>query len=211
MLGLGGATLVATKAKASPLVPLFSGKESKIWTPEHTRLTRNHLVLMRPRDAFFSFPTTDGMVLYPSDEDLNIPSVKVVFSPGQDPHDAFYKAAVEMRRAFSEESLKRFASIPEWKRHGAVLVTLVDTEIFAGPLDTSDDGFALEISYTPHHVSGPDFETLNLNGWMVYSENGEYPIEVPTEIDMSRLLHVETEIFTGKLNALELRGKSIVP
>jgi hypothetical protein len=212
MLGIGGATLaVSTTAAASPIVPLFSGKESKIWTPEHASLTRNHLVLVRPPEDPFNFPATDGMLLAPTDEALNIPAVRVLLNPGQDPHGAFYKAAIEMRRAFSEESLRRFAAVPKWKRQGAVLVTLVDTEIFVGPLETNDDGFYLEISYTPYHVSGPDFETLNLNGWGVYSENGEYPIEVPTEIDMDRLLHVDTEIFTGKTNLLELQGKIIVP
>jgi hypothetical protein len=212
MLGIGGATLaVSTTAAASPIVPLFSGKESKIWTSEHTSLTRSHLVLVRPRDNPFSFPTTSGMLLAPTDEDQDIPSVKVLLNPGQDPHGAFYKAATEMRRSFAEASMRRFAAVPEWKRQGAVLVTLVDTEIFAGPLDTGDEGFTLEISYTPYHLSGPDFETLSLNEWEVYSENGEYPIEVPTEIDMDRLLRVETEIFTGKSKFSTLGGKVLVP
>lgn len=207
MLGVGGAGLVlATNAAANPIVPLFSGRESKIWTPEHTSLTRSHLVLTRPQGAPFAFPSTRGMLLTPSDEDLNIPSVKVLLHPEQDPHEAFYKAATEMRRSFSEQSLQRFAGIPEWKRRDAVLITLVDTEIFAGSLETSDEGFYLEVSYTPYHVSSPDLESLNLNGWGVYSENGEYPIEVPSEIDMDRLLSVDCRIVCGEMTTSTLGG-----
>lgn len=219
MLGIGGAGLVlATNAAASPLVPMFSGKESSLWTPEHTSLTRSHLVLVRPRGVAWQdlrWPKVSGyrpQTLRHFDAwGENPPTAVVEFDEGQDPHHAFYRAAMKMREDFARESQRRLLEIPEWRRPRSTLVTLVDTPIFAGamPGGPGKEHLLCEISYTPHVIDSSD--QFEANGWEVYSENGEYPIEVPTEIDMDRLLTVETRIFTGKLNPLELRGKIVTP
>jgi len=246
MLGVGGAGLaLATSAAASPIVPMFSGKGSKLWTPEHTSLTRSHLVLVRPgavpwqtaktpagadpavpRMRRDMWPTTGGTKsaqrggpLYRRDVVLrhldawgdNPPTAVVEFDEGDDPHHAFYRAAMKMREDFAKESQRRLLKVPEWRRPHSTLVTLVDTPIFAGamPAGPGKEQLLCEISYTPYVFDASD--ELNLNGWEVYSENGEYPVEVPSAIDMGHLLAVETRIFTGKLNPLELRGKIIVP
>lgn len=232
MLGVGGATLaVSTAASAGPVVPLFSGRDSKIWTPEHASLTRSHLVLVRPKTVAWQhartpagadprvprmrrdvWPTTERLNLYHLDGWGENPPVAVVeFDEGRDPHHAFYRAAMKMREDFARESQRRLLEVPEWRRPRSTLVTLVDTPIFAGamPAGPGKEHLLCEISYTPYVLDSSD--EINLNGWEVYSENGEYPVEVPTEIDMDRLLHVETSVFTGKLNALELRGKIVVP
>ena len=244
MLGIGGASLlVTTAAKASPVVPLFSGKESKIWTPEHTSLTRSHLVLTRPKVVpTRAFPVPGGAewgmrlsrkrwptvpdprsyldrpVLELKHRDdfphqayqLGAPSLEknvpgVSFKVENDPHHAFYKASMQMRDRFAKQSHARLMAIPEWQRPHTTLVTLVDTDIFVS--NGIGETLRVEISYTPHTISMA--EELELNGWEIYSENGEYPVEIPTDIDMHHLMQVDTDIFTGKLNALQLRGKII--
>lgn len=230
MLGLGGASLaITTTASASPVVPLFSGKESKIWTPEHTRLTSSHIVLVRPKETpwkitplagaphpaarmqRFAWPKTRRYDLRHNDEETNPYPVSVEYGEGHDPHHAYYLAAMEMRSRFAEDSRRRLLDVPEFRRPHSTLVTLVDTPIFASalPQDSGSDLLLAEISYTPYVIDAN--EELDPNGWEVYSENGEYPIEVPTEVDMDRLLHVDTQVFTGKLNPREWRGKIITP
>lgn len=238
MLGLGGASLaVSTAVEASPIVPLFSGRESKIWTPEHASLTRSHLVLTRPpREVPFDsvelapgarrllkkrWPVVGRESLPMVDEDWpwparrpnqaflpSVPNVKVVLEPRQDAHEAFYRAAMKMRNEFVTQSRQRLAEIPEVRRPHSLLVTLVDTPIFAGGLDTDERGFYLEISYTPHLVETGELE---LNGWEVYSENGEYPIEVPTDVDFDRLLTLDRLVLAGEADPLRFAGKLISP
>ena len=206
----------APAAAASPIVPLFSGQESKIWTPEHANLTKSHLVLTRPpkpvwnetftrpgdltkidgvRLAKTMWPTCGRRVLSHDDEDYRTPPIEVVLSDGDDPHQAFYKVAMEMRNRFAAQSRTRLENIPALRRPYTSLVTLVDTEIFAGVLARDERGFQLEISYTPYVVDAGHH--LNLNGWGVYSENGEYPIEIPTNIDMDYLFSLDTGILKG--------------
>lgn len=249
MLGLGGASLAVSAAvEASPIVPLFSGRESKVWRPEHASLTRSHLVLTRPKETSWTqsptprgallgiqrlgkkrWPIVGGMRLpmiddaeiwsspwrtRPESAFSNIRDVKVLLEKGDDPHEAFYRAAMKMRDEFATQSRRRFAQVPEPRRPYSLLVTLVDTPIFAGPLTTpgpyepedAERGFYLEISYTPHLVENGDLE---LNGWGIYSENGEYPIEVPTDVDFDRLLTLDRLVLAGDADPLRFAGKLI--
>lgn len=250
MLGLGAAAAaVSSTAQASPIVPLFSGRESKIWTPEHSSLTAHHLVLRRPpRTSFQKAPTPSGAdpqiwrgtrQIWPKigDETLhhvdeggfwwnhmfvpplehgafpaNVPALTVEVPAGADPHECFYRAASWMRDKFAEQSRQRLLEIPPVQRPAYQLLTLVDTPIFASAVEPSGSGadraFMLEISYTPYTVS---IDELHLNGWELYSENGEYPIEIPDTIDLERLMTVDRKVVTGDIHPSRMRGRLVLP
>ena len=228
MLGVGGTSLlVTTTANASPIVPLFSGKESKIWTPEHTSLTRSHLVLTRPKVVpttmtpvpggiswgrkiiRASWPKIGGRRLYHTDEEHCVPSVTVQLADGGDAHEAFYKAAMQMRSDFAKQSQERLLKVPPYKRSDAMLVTLVDTDIFAAALYETR-GFRVEISYTPYILGQLGSGGLELNGWEIYSENGEYPIEIPSGIDMDRLFSLDQRIAKGEMAVSKFGGRILI-
>lgn len=212
MLGIGGAAL----AVSPTVVPLFSGKDSKIWTPEHTSLTRSHIVLVRPRHDSWKWPTaetTDGaptLLRHLDGWGENPPTARVEFDEGQDPHHAFYRAAMRMREDFAKESQRRLMALPEWRRPHSILVTLVDTPIFAGamPSGPGKEQLLAEISYTPYVIDTT--AEFNANGWGVYSENGEYPIEVPSQIDMDQLLSLDYRIVRGETTLSRFGGKLLI-
>lgn len=231
MLGTGVISLATGEARP---VPLFSERDSALWTPQSVDLTRSHLVLTRPAATPLGadpgvlrlhrrWPVFGGVVLYPVDEPRtgaswglpdasywhNIPDVKIVLDDGEDPHEAFYKGAMKMREDFAVQSRRRLLAEPEPLRPHQQLVTLVDAPIFAGALETDERGFYLEISYTPYVVrAGGDVE---LNGWEVYSENGQYPVEVPSYIDMDHLLRIDRRVVTGEQPRRRLGGRLILP
>jgi len=123
----------------------------------------------------------------------------------QDPHLVFYEAAMKMRERFKTTSLELLTSFPKgYKSQGGVrLVTVVDNPIFAGAAATREDerasGFTLEADFTQYLVAdqySSDLgewvpQEINPNGWEVYSEFGEFPIEIPSKIDMDQLLAID--------------------
>jgi hypothetical protein len=121
--------------------------------------------------------------------------VEVLVSDTEDPHIAFYRAAMQMRENFKQDSLKILARVPKVLRREAQIVTVVDNAIFMGALGTDSDGFTVEADYTQYVIHGD----VDPNGWEVYSEFGEFPIEVPSKIDMDRLLILDRNFFNGDL------------
>ena len=127
--------------------------------------------------------------------------VEVLVSDAVDPHVAFYRASMQMRENFKQESLKMLARVPQVLRHEAQIVTVVDNPIFMGALESvwseneDSDGFTVEADYTQYVIHGD----VDPNGWDVYSELGEFPIEVPSKIDMDRLLMLDRNFFNGDL------------
>lgn len=250
MLGLGAAAAaVSSTAGASPVVPLFTGRESRIWTPEHTSLTAHHLVLTRPTRTPWqramtpfgadptvlrvnreSWPKIGEKALHPVDDGgfwwnhswvpapehgavpPNVPALRVDIPEGADLHEAFYRGATWMRNSFAKQSQQRLLEIPQAQRPAYRLVTLVDTPVFASAVEPSTSGadraFMLEISYTPYTAS---FEEIELNGWEVYSENGEYPVEVPTSIDLELLMSMDRKVVAGETTSGNMRGTLILP
>ena len=57
------------------------------------------------------------------------------------------------------------------------------------------EGFTVEADYDQYVVNGE----IDANGWDVYSEFGEFPIEVPGKIDMDMLLMLDAKVFNGDL------------
>jgi hypothetical protein len=230
MLGAAAASLCSGSVLASPspnLVPLFAGKDSSIWTPEHAKLTGGHLVLVPRRatpsltfgpqsgfglvrgtatDLRHDWPIVGGHTLHlldPLDTEEEVANIRAVArDENEDLHLVFYRAAMKLRSSFSEQAARQLqrAERDPWTPPPCMLVTLVDTPIFAGALESAGElengawssrerGFYAEISYTRHVV--PASNQLKLNGWDLYSENGEYPIEVPSNIDLERLLAID--------------------
>ena len=245
LLGAG-----AVGASSGLMVPLFSGKDSGLWTPEHTSLTSHHLVLVprkgdpkarfqrlpmvggvhisklywgtEPTDMRKNWPVVGGHTLRLLDADPGVdevPDVRVVARDEEDLNLVFYRAAMNMRNAFAERTTRMFAELPEWERRSSRLVTLVDVPIFAGALDTYERGFHVSIGYACHvvplvaqkwshgrRVDDPEAED-DLRGWEVYSETGEYPIEIPSDIDLERLQSFDREIIERKRRPILLASK----
>jgi hypothetical protein len=144
-------------------------------------------------------------VVDPRTNGIRRQEVEVLVGEGQDPHLAFYRASMQMRENFKEESLRMLARVPEVLRHEAQIVTVVDNPIFMGALspltasgvdwDNDSDGFTVEADYTQYVVVGD----VDPNGWDVYSELGEFPIEVPSKIDMDQLLTLDRNFFNGDM------------
>ena len=121
--------------------------------------------------------------------------VQILVPEGGDPHLAFYQGAMKMREAFKTDSAKLFQNVPGPLRSEAQIVTIVDNPIFAGPHPEDDEGFTIEADYQQYIIHGD----VDPNGWDVYSEFGEFPIEVPSKIDMGLLLKIDTRVFRGDL------------
>jgi len=124
------------------------------------------------------------------------PPIQVLVPEGRDPHLAFYQAAMKMRDDFKTDSAKLFRNVPGPVRPHAQIVTIVDNPIFAGALwDEDGEGFTVEADYDQYIVNGD----INPNGWDVYSEFGEFPIDIPNKIDMDMLLVLDAKVFNGDL------------
>lgn len=119
--------------------------------------------------------------------------------PDEDPYIGFYKAAEEIRRFFTERSLQRIQSLDRYLRAAHKLVTVVHTPIHARstgvkpgkPFVTTDRGFEVACDCDTRVVT-----YLDLEGWEVYSQFGEIPTEVPSELQMKVLLQYDTDIVT---------------
>jgi len=131
--------------------------------------------------------------------DLGEQSVKVPINPDvpnakQAMHAAFYKAASEMRDRFKRESLEILKWVPTEARPFAQIVTLVDSPIWADLLYESDDfhadrkpGVEIKASYTQYVIVGE----CEPRRWQVYSSQGEYPMDIPREIDIEYLIDID--------------------
>lgn len=115
----------------------------------------------------------------------------------EEAHAAFYKGAQELRERFKKESLKILEQVPAALRQNAQIVTLVSNAIYADVLYEHQfaasihgklhPGFMLRAEWSQYVVTG----NVEKNGWQVYSETGEYPIEIPSSLDMEFLLRMD--------------------
>lgn len=127
--------------------------------------------------------------------------ITVLVPEGRDPHLAFYQASMKMQDDFKAHSAKMLRRVPVPLQPHAQIVTIVDNPIYAGALWPEDgEGFTLEVDYDQYVVNGD----IDPNGWEVYSEFGEFPIEVPSKIDMGVLLQIDTQVFNGDLKFTDL-------
>jgi|GEM_PF-1948973 len=123
----------------------------------------------------------------------------------EEAHAAFYKGAQELRKRFKAESLKILERVPVSLRQDAQIVTLVNNAVYADALyapalyeqqvadHVQQPGFTLRAEWSQYVVVGE----VERNGWQVYSETGEYPIEIPSDLDMEFLLHMDKMMLTS--------------
>ena len=129
---------------------------------------------------------------------------------GVDPHALYYQAAMAMRERFRQHTINRLTELHEGLRKGVNLVTIVHQPIYARPLDMKV-GFPWP--RVPGRVPWPEegfevaceFQTLlyrshqpaDLDGFEEYSAMGEYPIDVPSNIEMGILMKLDREVLSS--------------
>jgi hypothetical protein len=127
-----------------------------------------------------------------------VAEIIVTSPPTEDPYIGFYKAAERIRRVFADQSLKRIQNVHKHICPKVQLVTVVHDPIYARPIGVrsgnpfrTGEGFEVACDCDSRIVMNPDLE-----GWEVYSQFGEIPIEVPSEIQMRVLLQYDLDIVT---------------
>ena len=114
---------------------------------------------------------------------------------GTDLHLGFYRASEIARETFYQRSLKILTDVPKHYRPAMQLVTVVHNPIYMRPAagyDSAgkwDNTFEVVCDCETRCVMDPDLE-----GWDLYSQFGEVPIDTPTDIDFAVLLKCDREI-----------------
>ena len=218
MLGLGG---MALTIEASAPIPLFGSDDVKSLVAPDRSLLKGHLIVQKKglteripeverakMSHRFGTPVAritrtqvPGGGTFDSLEEhkLFIPGE---FMEGVDPHVVYYKASHKIREQFAAISRKRLLSVPPELRAGAILVTVAESPIMATSRHTWED----ESCWHDKEVQGFDvvayfrqgirYSTKGLDTFNIYSETGEFPIDVPRDIDMSLLMKMDREILS---------------
>jgi len=135
--------------------------------------------------------------------DIGERSVRVPVNPNVEnskvaSHAAFYKAASGMRDLFKSESLKILQWVPKETRQYAQIVTLVDTAIWADFLyderGTQEPGVEVRATYTQYVIVGE----CDPRRWQTYSTQGEYPMDIPKDIDIEFLIDIDKKLIEDK-------------
>ena len=117
---------------------------------------------------------------------------------GMDPHVAFYRAAMRMRKQFHQVSIDRLLDLPEEVRPTATLVTVAYSAIYAAPVEmftpASEERTGFHV-YTEYHQV-VRYGIVDCTGFNVYSEHGEYPIDIPSDLDLALLMRLDKQILT---------------
>lgn len=213
LLGIGGAGLIA--AEALPPLPLFGSDEiaSKELVVPDASLTSGHFVVL-PKGLTERVPPSESV--YKGD-----PSIRVVarlvrdreprkphkrrdgwlherptLPDGtlvQEGHAAFYLASLGIRRKFAAFSTATLLGVEPELRSMATLVTIAETPIFASPLP--ERGFDVNCRFTQFVVLG--LNRLEVETFRIYSEQGEYPLQAPRDVEMSTLIRLDKEVLSA--------------
>ena len=112
-----------------------------------------------------------------------------------DPHVEFIKASAEIQRQLAQDALDVLTELPQHLRQGAQVVTIIHSPIHARPKLDADTGFDVFCEATvrttgaAYHGEVTDRANFfNLDGYTEYSKTGEYPVEVPTDLDFGILM-----------------------
>ena len=146
--------------------------------------------------------------------------LETAFSPKgtvADAHTAFYLAAQSIRDRFAKESLAFLAENknpsvylnpgyranyrrPNFVGGAASLVTIVDAQIHARPImeegSNQEGAFEVVCLYEQFVVIDEPLEVLQT--FETYSEAGDFPIEIPKDIDLGVLLRADRDIFSNR-------------
>jgi len=118
-----------------------------------------------------------------------------------DAQAAFYVAANEMRdmfTLFSRETLRQFSPDAEL-RPVMTLVTIVDSAIHARPIEAlreeDNKGFTVHAEFRQFVTLGTP--RTEIAEFTIYSEHGEYPIDIPKDIEMGMLLAMDKRVLNA--------------
>jgi hypothetical protein len=223
MLGLGGMALAIEARKP---IPLFgSDEEEAIVTPEPT-LLKGHVVVAKkgiteriPKDdpVWNKYGPNSGVVPVARLTRSQVPGggelrslqehklhIAAEIPPGADPHVVYYRAANDLRDQFMRLSRQKLLDLDPELRRGAVIVTVVESPILATSRHTWEE--AHRDRWKGQRVSGFDvtayfrqgirYSTKGLDTFNIYSEQGEYPIDVPKDIDLALLMKMDREVLS---------------
>tara|TARA_Y100000310_G_scaffold164863_2_gene164614 strand:+ start:7848 stop:8501 length:654 start_codon:yes stop_codon:yes gene_type:complete len=158
--------------------------------------------------------------------------VSPTFDAGLDPHEVFYTAALELQRILGEVTLARTLAVPEVHRPGIEVVTTVFMPIHARTkhcwataaesarlTDEDFKGFdvvadcAIEVKGFGTRLREERGNRYGSASWRpkgeVFSESGEYPMEMLGDLDLGHLMSIDSKLFAGD-TALKKRLGGIV-
>jgi hypothetical protein len=140
----------------------------------------------------------------------------------RDAHTAFYMASKDIHNRFAAFSRETLLEVPFVQRSMASIVTIIDSPIHARPTglhqattdedrrnrwgmetDTEiaaqtipwegdNDGFDVVCSFRQFAVLG--MQRREIDTFEIYSEQGEYPLQVPSDVEMGMLLRMDREV-----------------
>lgn len=120
-----------------------------------------------------------------------------------DGHAAFYVASNEIRQKFATFSRDTLAEVDFELRPMATLVTIADAPIHARPMGAYDGygngreerGFDVECHFRQFVVLGA--QRSELETYRIYSEMGEFPVQVPRDIEMGMMIKFDREVMAA--------------
>lgn len=138
----------------------------------------------------------------------------------QDAHTAFYVASNEVREKFAAFSRDTLAQVDRELRPMATLVTIADAPVHARPVGVrgedsfsvsgleieerreeyfkADDdlkGFDVCASFRQFVIIGADKKELE--SFQLYSDRGEFPLQVPRDVEMGMLIRMDKEVVSS--------------
>jgi hypothetical protein len=116
-------------------------------------------------------------------------------APTLEYHVAFWEVARRLQAQVAEFSRETLAQVPKGREAHAVLVTIVDSEIHVRP-DENGEGFEAACSFTQHVFWDTATLTDSLATFKIYSEKGEYPLLLPSDLDFNMLVKLDHKYFT---------------
>jgi len=138
---------------------------------------------------------------------------------GVNPHTAYYTASLDIQRRFAQFSRQTLDMVPAEMRPLASLVTVVYSPIHARPVGVQEtvdqDWAAFDSAWfqdarksnedeTGYDVACRFSQFVRVSGarqgvetFRQYSDQGEFPIQVPSTIDMALLMRMDKEVINA--------------
>jgi len=110
------------------------------------------------------------------------------FDAAEDPSAEFLRCATELQQQFQAHSDLQFVLMDKSLRSSCTLVTLVLTPILALP--RADVGLELLCEF----YQKTRFGNVDTDSFDVYSEIGEFPIEIPNDMDLAMMFKTVDEL-----------------
>jgi hypothetical protein len=129
-------------------------------------------------------------------------------------HTAYYTAAMEIREKFAVFSRETLAEVDPELRPMLTLVTIADAPIHARPVGVwGDDSYAMQVD-RPLGDNDRGFDVVahfrqfavigaqrnEVDTFQMYSETGEFPLQVPKDVEMGMLLRIDREVVAAGAN-----------